>query len=130
MMGDITKNFSRWEYACSDKCGFDDVVIAHVEAIQALRDLVSEVFERDVKVTVNSGCRCEAKNAAVGGSDKSRHKVGDAGDYIFDGIKAKDIVKYAEQIPDFHNGGLGLYESKPYMIHLDSRGFRARWEKP
>ena len=38
MMGDLTKNFNRFEFACKCGCGFDDIDLKVVQALQKLRD--------------------------------------------------------------------------------------------
>lgn len=73
-MGDLTRNFSRSEFECKDFCGFDDISMDLVWALQAIREAVG------LPVHVSSGCRCEAHNAAEGGVDDSRHTYGDAAD--------------------------------------------------
>lgn len=58
-MGDLTKNFSRWEFACKCGCGFDDINTDFVKRLQLLRDECAFGF------TINSGCRCRAHNTTV-----------------------------------------------------------------
>jgi len=60
-MGDLTRNFSRSEFACPC-CGRADVDMRLVEALQELRDLAG------VPVRVNSGFRCAKHNREVGGA--------------------------------------------------------------
>jgi len=72
-MGDLTKNFSRNEFACWCRCGADDIDLRLVDYLQSLRDSVGPI-----KVT--SGVRCKLYNAQVGGSDDSAHLSGEAAD--------------------------------------------------
>jgi len=69
IVGDITKNFSRWEFACKCGCGFDDIDLCLVHRLQVVRDIL------DVPITVTSGCRCKAYNYSdeVGGKPASLH---------------------------------------------------------
>ena len=72
--GDLTKNFSRKEFACKCGCGKDDIDPKLAEMCQTIRDAVG------VPVRVNSGCRCAAHNARVGGAADSYHTQGKAVD--------------------------------------------------
>jgi uncharacterized protein YcbK (DUF882 family) len=69
-MGDLTKNFSRREFACKCGCGFDDIDPRVVIMAQVIRDALGE------PVRVNSGCRCAKRNVAVGGVLNSYHAKG------------------------------------------------------
>lgn len=73
-MGDLTKNFSRSEFACKCGCGKADVKKELADACQKIRDDVG------VAVKVNSGERCAKHNAAVGGVKDSYHTQGKAAD--------------------------------------------------
>jgi uncharacterized protein YcbK (DUF882 family) len=116
-MGDLSKNFSRSEFACTCGCGFDTVDAALLGILQALRDHFGE------SVTVTSGCRCEAHNAAVGGAENSMHLTGKAADTVVDNVSPEDVYCYLFALyPD--TCGIGLYEG---WVHLDSRTERARW---
>jgi hypothetical protein len=68
-MGDLTNNFSRSEFACRCGCGEDRINPLLVERLQLARDF------RGRSVTITSGCRCPAHNAAEGGSPTSSHLV-------------------------------------------------------
>lgn len=72
-MGDLTKNFSRKEFACKCGCGFDDINLTVVKLCQEIRDALDEPLK------VNSGCRCEAHNATVGSTSRN-HVNGNAAD--------------------------------------------------
>jgi uncharacterized protein YcbK (DUF882 family) len=66
-MGDITQNFSRWEFACKCGCGLDKIDTRIVERLQVIRDIIS------VPIIITSGCRCPAHNEKVGGKPGSYH---------------------------------------------------------
>ncbi len=72
--GDLTNNFSRHEFECKDFCGFDDISLDLVEALESVRTFIGR------KMEVRSGCRCEAHNRSEGGVRDSRHIHGDAAD--------------------------------------------------
>jgi len=73
-MGDLSKDFSRSEFACRCGCGFDDVNLILVERLQAIRNALGE------PIRILSGCRCPTHNRKVGGSSASAHLAGHAAD--------------------------------------------------
>lgn len=73
-MGDLTKNFSKKEFACKCGCGSDRIDMGLVRKLQKVRN------EIGLAVKVNSGCRCVLHNLAVGGSGDSSHLRGLAAD--------------------------------------------------
>ena len=114
-MGDLTKNFSRREFACHCGCGFDDIDLRLVDILQTLRDYAG------VPLHVNSGCRCTEYNKKVGGVDKSWHTKGKAAD-ISASISAKTLF---ENVKKLHEAGkipelkYCIYYSKKNFIHID-----------
>lgn len=114
-MGDLTANFSRWEFACKCGCGLDTIDAGTVSECQAVRDH----FDR--KVTVTSGSRCEAYNKAIGGFPDSQHKHCRAADIVVDQVPAHLVQEFFEQQGV---GGLGSYDD---FTHVDTRKGRARW---
>ena len=78
-MGDLTKDFSRYEMACKCGCGADDISIDLVERLQSIRDIMGK------PIHINSGVRCPHHNAKVGGSGESEHITGDAVDIQCEG---------------------------------------------
>lgn len=132
-MGDITRNFSRREFRCKCGCGLADPHPVLVCAAQYLADWL-----RADRVIVHSGSRCAAHNAAVGGAPGSMHLrqpgLGGytcAADLRFPGLPILDVVKAAEIVPPFANGGLGVYiDARPGgvdFVHVDCRRGEARW---
>lgn len=66
-----TKNFKVSEFACHCGCGFNIIDQRVINMAQTIRDALG------VPVHVNSGCRCEKRNAKVGGVKKKvDHKTG------------------------------------------------------
>jgi uncharacterized protein YcbK (DUF882 family) len=116
-MGDLTKNFSRSEYACKCGCGFDTVDYDLVMIHQQIRDHFGS------SVTITSACRCDEHNARCGGADNSQHKDGRAGDIIVYGVSPEEVGMYCEEIGV---PGVGIYDD---FTHTDSRSNGpARWE--
>lgn len=94
-----------------------------------LRSLDASLEVKGWCVQVNSGYRCEAHNARVGGVPRSRHMTGEAAD--LDPMFPRDVTP--RMLLEFINehlgergdyqGGLGIY---PTFVHLDI-GSRSRW---
>lgn len=113
-MGDLSKNFSRHEFACKCGCGFDTVDAVLLELCEQVREM------NGGPVRVISGCRCAAHNKKEKGSPKSQHMQGRAADLF-----VKDPVKiYYKLIEQYNCFGVGLYKT---WIHVDSRIAKARW---
>ncbi len=86
-------------------------------------------------ITINSGHRTPHINEKVGGASKSRHIVGEAvdlkiGDVDQDGFRTADDKNKVLKICDLElikdQGGVGKYPGT-MVIHIDTRGYRARW---
>lgn len=124
-MGDLSKNFSRREFACRGKdcCGGSAPV--HPELISGLQQLRDNV---GVPLTISSGFRCRRHNAAVGGARQSQHTFGTAADVLVpSGWTATQLADLAETIDVFRDGGIGIY---PTWVHLDVRpNGPARWRR-
>ena len=121
-MGDLTRDFSRAEFACKDGCGYDAIDVALVDALQQLRDIIGR------PLVVLSGCRCAAHNANVGGVGNSQHMLGKAADVhapswrpraaYSQPMSARALYAAAAKIPSFH--GLGVDDQRGF-VHLDIR---------
>ncbi len=119
-MGDISKNFSRHEFACNcnEECGYDTV---DAELITVLEDLREHFGKR---VTITSGHRCPDWNAAVGGKPKSVHLSGKACDISVYMVFPAEVAKYLRaKYPEKY--GIGEYST---FTHIDVRNYRARWK--
>ena len=117
-MGDISDHFNRYEFACRCGCGFDTVDAGLITALEEIRGHFG------VPVTITSGCRCEAHNAAVGGSKGSQHRLGRAADFSVQGTPPEAVRAFLETAyPD--SLGVGIYSS---WTHVDSRNTMARWD--
>lgn len=76
-----------------------------------------------VPLHVNCGYRCKIHNAEVGGAPESRHMKCDATDISAVGIGVEKLAKMAEECGF---DGIGKYP-KSNFVHVDSRGYKARW---
>lgn len=121
-MGDLSKNFSRWEFECRGCCGLDDVKQRLIDSLQRFRDIVQS------KVVVRSGRRCFRHNMYVGGRYTSQHLYGTAADLeTVKGMTPEEMARIAVTIPEFRMGGIGVYD---WGIHVDVRtDGPARWGK-
>lgn len=128
-MGDLSKHFSRSEFACKgvDCCGGVAPISERlIAALEALRELACLEFpDAPVAFFVASGFRCLKHNRTLGSRDSSLHTLGMAADIQPHGLYPHHLALLAEQIPDFAAGGIGVY---PTFVHLDVRtGGPARW---
>ena len=130
-MGDLSAHFSKKEFACHCGCGFNQVKPELISKLEKFRELCG-----NKPMTINSGCRCEKRNKAVGGAQKkydkngkliskgSEHMYGTAADVKqVPGLTIDQMAKLAEQAGF---DGIGKYNGR---IHVDVRGSRARWDK-
>lgn len=109
----MTANFKRSEFACKCGCGKDDINPELVQMIQVIRDSLGE------PITINSGCRCTAHNAKVGGVTNSYHTQGLAADLSCAAGAGKlfAIIKglcEAGKLP-----GLAYCIKYPTFVHVD-----------
>ena len=105
-----------------------------------LRILALDSTLRSRKLTtdysITSGFRHPRYNKLVNGKKCSRHLFGDAIDIAVQDINGdgritrKDkriITKILDKKIIRKNGGLGSYEHHPMVLHIDTRGYKARW---
>ena len=106
--------------------GSDTVMVD--EALTVVLQCIREHFGK--AVTITSGYRTPAHNAAVGGAKSSQHLLGRAADIRVQGVSVEDVAAYAESLmPDW--GGVGRYPIKAGRatgwVHVDTRADKARW---
>lgn len=118
-MGDLSANFSTHEFRC--KCGCNEVLIHRdlVQGLQRLRQIAAS------PIHIKSAFRCAKHNAEIGGASKSLHVEGKAADIVIEGKSLKEMYSLAFLIPEFRNGGIGLYPEG--FIHVDVRESPGRW---
>ena len=117
----LTKNFTKSEFACPCGCGQQSVDTELAEKLQLIRDKV----DRPLKIT--SGYRCITHNAAVGGSQNSKHRYGMAADWRTENRSINPVaLGILAQAVGF--GGIGIYwHSRGAFVHADTRGTKATW---
>jgi uncharacterized protein YcbK (DUF882 family) len=117
-MGDISKHFSREEFACKCGCGFNTVDIELLDVLVEIRT------HFDDAVTINSACRCRKHNGSVGGGANSQHIYGRAADITVEGVSPDTVQTYLKNLLP-GQFGIGTYDT---FTHIDSRsGVPARW---
>lgn len=114
----VSADFRVREFRCRD--GSDEVLISDrlVELLQKLRSYFGK------PVILNSAYRTQTHNAAVGGSPKSQHLLGNAADIVVEGVSPLETAQYAEVLQP-SSGGIGVYQT---FTHVDVRADRSRWD--
>lgn len=116
----LSPHFATWESQCPCGCGFGlnpgDVYPPLLGPLEELRKAYG------APLNVNSWCRCVRWEKRKGRSGKSQHTKGKAVDIRCGDLKR--LVRLAEKIPAFRDGGIGIYKT---FVHVDVRGKRARW---
>lgn len=120
----LAPDFKVREFRCKD--GTDTVMVD--ETLTVVLQCIREHFGKPV--TITSGYRTAAHNAAVGGAKSSQHLLGRAADIRVEGVSVEDVAAYAESLmPDW--GGVGRYPVKAGRttgwVHVDTRAEKARW---
>ena len=120
----LAPDFKVRELRCRD--GSDTVMVD--ETLTVVLQCIREHFGKPV--TITSGYRTAAHNAAVGGAKSSQHLLGRAADIRVQGVSVEDVAAYTESLmPDW--GGVGCYPVKAGRatgwVHVDTRADKARW---
>ncbi len=116
MSGDLSAHFNRSEFSCKCGCSQDTVDTKLIEGLEHVR-----AHFDGAPITVNSGNRCPAYNASVGGATSSQHLISRAADITVSGSSPEEVYAYLDE---WWPGGLGKYDT---FTHVDSRSSRARW---
>mgnify|MGYP004539617063 CR=1 FL=1 len=120
----LAPSFSVREFRCKD--GSDTIMVD--EALTVLLQAIREHFGKPI--TITSGYRTAAHNAAVGGAKSSQHLLGRAADIQVAGVSVEDVAAYAESLMPAW-GGVGRYPVKAGRatgwVHVDTRADKARW---
>ena len=115
-MGDLSRNFSRHEFACKCGCGEAEVSPFLIEQLQKLRDYTGE------PVRITSGRRCETHNAAVGGAKNSQHLLGLAADISVAWWPAEDLLRLLKVLVRANALYVGYaYKISKNAVHIDVR---------
>lgn len=119
----MAQYFNNSEFQC--KCG-QCAGLPKQGIDKRLLEVLDKIRERiGQPIYVNSGYRCPDWNEAVGGVRNSFHVQGVACDITYDGIDVEYLAQIAEECGA---DGIGKYPSQ-FFVHVDTRGYTARWEE-
>ena len=112
----LSDNFWLSEFVC--KCGCNQVVINenHIKKLQFMHEHFG------VSISPYSAYRCLTHNRSIGSKDTSQHLLGATDFHKIKGYTLQDLWTYA----DVNFDGVGFYN---WGAHIDTRGFKARWDK-
>lgn len=124
----LAPGFRVREFRCRD--GSDTIMIDQTLAV--LLQAIREHFNKPI--TITSGYRTAAHNAAVGGSKSSQHLLGRAADFHVEGVPVAAVAAYAETLLP-SRGGIGRYpkdaahpKRSTGWVHIDTRAGKSRWK--
>ncbi|MEO2266688.1 D-Ala-D-Ala carboxypeptidase family metallohydrolase [Pseudoalteromonas pernae] len=148
----ITKNVQIKQLLCKQTSGYPKFLYVNDDGLTMLEDLLQFLKGEGVNVTrfaFISAYRTPFYNRSIGNGRHSRHQYGDAFDLYIDenGNKrmddlngdgkedARDVDTLYALFEKFHKqsryiGGIGRYYPKSHhggFVHIDNRGFKARW---
>ena len=154
----ISPHFPLRQFLCKQAGGWPKYVVLQTRLLLKLETLLQQANEHWENVhtfTVMSGYRTPYYNRAIGNVSLSRHMFGDAADIYIDRdgngrmddlngdgkSNYKDATLLATLLEDMTDqpwyqpflGGLGKYGTRSHrgpFIHVDVRGYRARWNSP
>lgn len=112
----LSKNFFSSEFDCH--CKYKDCTNTYInkkliDYLQSKREILGKA------INITSGYRCKKHNEKIGGAKESYHMKGFAADINALMVPIKDIADLCSDAD-----GLGVYKS---FVHVDVRGFKARW---
>jgi hypothetical protein len=153
----VSPNFRLGQFPCKQEAQFPKYMALQESLLLRLESLLAEVRERGIDAStfsILSGYRTPFYNAKIGNETSySRHAYGDAADIFIDEngdgrmddlnrngrIDVRDaqvLLDIAEELerhePEDLVGGLGLYGPRKHrgpFVHVDARGYPARWIK-
>ncbi len=117
-MGDLSKNFSLYEFQCKDNCGYNAIDFKLMPIMEIIR-----THEGSNPLTPNSACRCvdhnetiqkQANKEYVPHTSKSKHMEGIAVDIKSENPKVL-FVFLDSLFPDMY--GIGLYSWGIHILH-------------
>jgi hypothetical protein len=151
----ITPHFQLKQFLCKQKSEWPKYLIVDQKLLVKLELLLSELNKSDKNIktlVIMSGYRTPYYNKKIGNVKYSRHVYGNAADVYVDingdgviddlnsdgknnmddGLVLFKIVNSFDKDPGFNEllGGIGKYKKNSrhtYFIHVDTRGYKARW---
>lgn len=116
----LTDNFFSTDFDCKCHHPFCTYTLIDTDLVDSL-DVLADKFG---SIEITSGFRCSVHNNEVGGKPGSQHLQGKAVDIKTIFASLNELYFTAVKIENFLNGGVGVYNN---FIHLDVRGYKARW---
>ncbi len=151
----ISPHFQLKQFLCKQKSGWPKYIVLNPRLLIKFERIVSDLNKDGYAVKtlfIMSGYRTPYYNKSIGNVKFSRHVYGDAadvyvddnGDGVIDDLNrdgksdiedARIIAKAAELLDDDSEygtlkGGIGTYKKNSrhtYFVHIDTRGYKARW---
>jgi hypothetical protein len=152
----IAPHFTIGQFLCKQQGGYPKFVALRERLLLKLEYVLELVNGRGYRADtfyVMSGFRTPAYNTGLGNVRYSRHQWGDAADIFIDqspkdgrmddlngdgrsdvrdAIALYDLIDSQFSVPEYgvYHGGLGNYgptHSHGPFVHVDTRGFKARW---
>lgn len=117
----LSKNYRLSEFRPGDHTY--DLIRISPRLINILEEIRKRAGDQPVHVT--SGYRPPAYNRKVGGVSNSTHIDGLAADIYSDYISVDELYDICDKVIG-DRGGVGYYPNQGF-IHVDLRGYRARW---
>lgn len=116
-MGDLTTNFSRYEFECNCGCGFNSIDFETLIVLEDVRDH----FDKAVRVTSAARCfdynRKPVDDGGPGSNNRSQHPLARAVDFSVKDIPASEVQAYLKaRYPMLY--GIGSYSG---FTHIDTR---------
>ncbi|MHA6288429.1 D-Ala-D-Ala carboxypeptidase family metallohydrolase [Maricaulis sp. CAU 1757] len=154
----VSPNFTLGQFLCKQDGPGQPIIVLSPRLLAKLETILEAANARGWRadtLTVMSGYRTPAYNASLGNGANSRHIYGGAADIFIDhdgdgqmddlngdGVVDRadaaalyDLVETLTAGPQLAalEGGLGEYDANAYhgpFVHVDERGYRARWGRP
>lgn len=151
----VSPNFRLGEFVCKQSGSYPKYLVLRPQLLQKLELLLAALNaanQRITSLTVMSGYRTPEYNEAIGNGQYSRHVWGGAADVFIDSdndgrmddldgdgrVSRRDsewLARFVDQLERRGAfgpmiGGVGTYgvtETHGPFVHIDARGFRARW---
>lgn len=151
----VSPHFQLGQFVCKEDASYPKYLVLNTRLVDKLELILAEVNRRGFDIPtfhVMSGYRTPAYNHGLGNVKLSRHQFGDAADIFVDANNDDvmddlnrdgkhdmgdsrylyDIIEEmsAQPVLQAYTGGMGYYHSTSShgpFVHVDARGFRARW---
>ena len=151
----ITPHFQLKQFLCKQTSGWPKYLLVNPLLLIKMEYMVSELNKSGIDAStifIMSGYRTPYYNEAIGNVKYSRHIFGDAADIyvdenhdniiddldgdgksnMADALVIHSIISKMENDPENEHliGGMGSYSKNSahtYFIHVDTRGYKARW---